>query len=150
MIPPEMRIAYERSPLSFVYYQNVDGKAVPVLASEGFCRNAGVERSRAMKWLEAGMFERMHPDDVGVVSKVSDDFLNQRGPYDIMFRCRLDDQYQLIHGFGRWQAMPDGTEYAVIGYVNITQTKEGMLIPCLRLVRAFEVFALGTAIYKPR
>ncbi|MBQ6346399.1 MAG: EAL domain-containing protein [Clostridia bacterium] len=126
MIPPEMRMAYENSPLSFVYYQNVDGKAVPVLVSEGFCRNAGVERSRAMKWLEAGMFERMHPDDVGVVSKVSDDFLNQRGPYDIMFRCWLGEQYQLIHGFGKWQAMPDGSEYAVIGYVNITQTKEGM------------------------
>ena len=126
MIPQEMRIAYESNPLSFVYYQNVDGKAVPVLASEGFCRNVGFERSHVMKWLEAGLFERMHPDDVGVVSKVSDDFLNQRGPYDIVFRCMVGDQYQLIHGLGKWQTMPDGTEYAVIGYVNITDTKEGM------------------------
>lgn len=126
MIPQEMRIAYESNPLSFVYYQNVDGKAVPVLASEGFCRNVGFERGHVMKWLEAGLFERMHPDDVGVVSKVSDDFLNQRGPYDIVFRCMVGDQYQLIHGLGKWQTMPDGTEYAVIGYVNITETKEGM------------------------
>ena len=127
MIPPEMRIAYENSPLSFVYYQNIDGRAVPVLASEGFCRNAGQKREHVIKWLEAGLFERMHPDDVGVVSKVSDDFLNQRGPYDVVFRCRLGEQYHFIHGHGKWQTMPDGTEYAVIGYVNVTQTKEGML-----------------------
>ena len=127
MIPPEMRIAYENSPLSFVYYENVNGKAVPILASGGFCKNAGFDREHVMEWLEAGLFERMHPDDVGVVSKVSDDFLNQRGPYDVVFRCRLGGQYHFIHGFGQWQTMPDGTEYAVIGYVNVTQTKEGML-----------------------
>ncbi len=126
MIPPEMRSAYEKSPLSFVYYQNVNGKAVPVLVSEGFCRSVGYERGLVLKWLEAGLFERMHPDDVGVVSKVSADFLDQKGPYDIVFRCKLGEGYQLLHGFGRWQTMPDGTEYAVIGYVNVTQTKEGM------------------------
>ena len=126
MIPPEMRSAYEKSPLSFVYYQNVDGKAVPVLVSEGFCRSAGYDRGLVLKWLEAGLFERMHPDDVGVVQRVSADFLDQKGPYDIVFRCKLGDRYQLLHGFGRWQTMPDGTEYAVIGYVNVTQTKEGM------------------------
>ena len=126
MIPEEMRRAYERSPLSFVYYENVDGRAVPVLASEGFRRNVGMDAEHVLEWLGTELFGRMHPDDVGMVSKVSADFLAHLGPYDVVFRCRLGEEYALIHGFGRWQTMPDGTEYAVIGYVNITQTKEGM------------------------
>ena len=62
---------------------------MPVLASEGFCRNTGVSRENVLKWLQTGMFERMHPDDVGMLSQISDDFLNQRGPYDTVFRCRI-------------------------------------------------------------
>ena len=136
--PAEIREAYENSPLSFVYYQNIDGKAVPVLASEGFCRNTGMPREVVLEWLEAGMFERMHPDDVGVVSQISDDFLNQLGPYDTVFRCRLDrslatasaknakkdNEYVYIHGIGKWQTMPDGTELAVIMYANLTVTQD--------------------------
>ena len=111
--PEDLKRAYESSPLSFVYYQNIDGRAVPVLASDGFCRNAGMDRGAVLDWLRIGMFERMHPDDVGVVSRISDDFLHQRGPYDVVFRCRIGDDYQLIHGLGGWQTMPGG------GYATI-------------------------------
>ena len=125
--PESIKKAYESSPLSFVYYQNIEGRAVPVLASDGFVRNTGMGRDKVLAWLEAGLFERMHPDDVGFMSRVSDDFLNQRGPYDVLFRCRIGKEYALIHGFGKWQVMPDGTELAVIGYTNVSQTKEGQL-----------------------
>lgn len=127
IFPEELRRAYESSPLSYVYYQNIDGRAVPVLASDGFCQNTGMSRDRVLTWLEAGLFERMHPDDVGFMSKVSGDFLNKRGPYDVVFRCRIGKGYISIHGFGKWQTMPDGTELAVIGYANISETKEVQL-----------------------
>ena len=131
--PPELKIAYESSPLSFVYYQNINDKAVPVLASEGFCRNTGMPRERVLDWLQGEMFERMHRDDVGIVSQVSDDFLHQRSPYDIIFRCKLDtpgkdasgkDTYAIIHGIGKWQTMPDGMQLAVITYSNLTLSQE--------------------------
>ena len=125
--PEELKSAYESSPLSFVYYQNINGRAVPVLASDGFCQNTGMSRDKVLTWLETGMFERMHPDDVGFMSKVSEDFLYKRGPYDVVFRCRIRKGYVSIHGFGKWQTMPDGTELAVIGYANISETKEGQL-----------------------
>ena len=129
--PEELREAYENSPLSFVYYQNINGKAVPILFSEGFCRNTGVPREIISEWLVNGMFERMHPDDVGVMSQISDDFLHQRGKYDTVFRCRLsrlnanngedaDNPYVYIHGLGKWQTMPDGTQLAVITYSNLS------------------------------
>ena len=72
--PEELKKAYESSPLSFVYYQNINGRAVPVLASDGFCQNTGMSRDKVLTWLKAGLFERMHPDDVGFMSQVSGDF----------------------------------------------------------------------------
>ena len=124
--PKEMREALESCKASFVYYQNIDGKGVPVLASDGFCQNTGMPREHVLEWLQRGMFERMHPDDVGLVSRVSDEMLRQEGPYDVIFRCRLSaiepGKYTLIHGIGSWQTMPDGTELIVIAYANLSGT----------------------------
>ena len=136
--PEELREAYESSPLSFVYYQNINGKAVPVLFSEGFCRNTGVPREIISEWLVNGMYERMHPDDVGIMLHISDDFLHQRGKYDTVFRCRLsrlnedngedkDDLYVYIHGVGKWQTMPDGTQLAVITYSNLSLAQKSTI-----------------------
>ena len=127
IFPEEMRKSYESSPLSFVYYQEIEGKIVPLLASEGFCRNIGIEGDNLLTWLSEGMFERMHPDDVGVMVKISQDFIHRAGPYDVVFRCRIGKDYQYIHGFGQWQSMPDGTELPVINYLNVTKTKEEMV-----------------------
>lgn len=124
--PENLKAACESSPLSFVYYQNIDGKAVPILASEGFRRNTGLPRDRLLAWLGKGLFERVHPDDVGFVTKVSDDFMYKRGPYDIVFRCRIGENYETIHGLGKWQTMPDGMELAVISYANLRDTQENM------------------------
>lgn len=124
--PKEMREALESCKASFVYYQNIDGKGVPVLASDGFCQNTGMPREHVLEWLQRGMFERMHPDDVGLVSRVSDEMLRQEGSYDVIFRCRLSaiepGKYALIHGIGSWQTMPDGTELIVIAYANLSGT----------------------------
>ena len=124
--PKEMKEALEDCGASFVYYQNIEGKGVPVLASRGFCRNTGMPREHVLDWLRRGLFERMCPDDVGIVSKVSDEFLRHEGPYDVIFRCRLSanepQEYSLIHGLGSWQTMPDGTELAVIAYANLSAT----------------------------
>lgn len=134
--PTEMRRAYEASALSFVYYENVDGQAVPVLASGGFCKSTGADQKIVLDWLATGMFERMHPDDVGLVCKVSGEFLAKTGPYDVVFRCRIGDDYQLIHGLGNWQTMPGGKELAVIGYANVTKTREALT----EIVEKYDVF----------
>ena len=137
IFPDEMRKIYESSPLSFVYYQNIDDKPVPILASSGFCKNTGMSRENVLEWLQRGLFERMHPDDVGVLSQISDNFLHQRDTYDVIFRVKLTpidstphdisgSPYVLIHGMGFWQTMPDGTELAVVTYSNLTATREAI------------------------
>ena len=126
--PKEMKEALERCEASFVYYQRIGDKAVPVLASDGFCRRTGMPREHVLEWLQRGLFERLYPDDVGIVSQVSDEFLRHEGPYDVVFRCRLSaieqGKYALIHGLGSWQTMPDGTELAVIAYANLSATMQ--------------------------
>ncbi|MBR3734392.1 MAG: hypothetical protein IKN07_00790, partial [Lachnospiraceae bacterium] len=134
--PEELKKAYESSPLSFVYYQNVDHAAVPVLVSDGFCKAVGVDRSHVLEWIKVAMFERMYPDDVGIMVRISNDFLLRHGPYDMIFRCRIDNvdqkpeaapneyEYVLTHGLGKWQTMPDGTQLAVVTYSNLTLTHE--------------------------
>ena len=131
--PQDLKQAYESSPVSFVYYQNVDGRAVPVLISNGFCRNTGTDRQTAFEWLKNGLFEHIHPDDVGVLSHLSDEFLHRRSPYNIIFRTRLgpnsggsDDNYAQIHATGSWQTMPDGTELMVITYANLSLTERSV------------------------
>ena len=57
--PEDLKRAYESSPLSFVYYQNIGGRAVPVLASDGFCRNAGMSREAVLDWLRIGRIRRV-------------------------------------------------------------------------------------------
>ena len=126
--PKEMKEALERCEASFVYYQKIEDKAVPVLASDGFCRRTGMPREHVLEWLKRGLFERLYPDDVGLVSQVSEEFLRHEGPYDMVFRCRLSalerGKYTLIHGLGSWQTMPDGTELAVIAYANLSATMQ--------------------------
>jgi len=125
--PEDLRRAYESCALSFIYYDVVDGAAVPVLASDGFCRNTGMPREQVLQWLSGGMYERMHPDDVGVTQKISREFMRREGPYDTVFRCRIKNDYHYIHGYGQWQRMPDGKELAVIGYLDVTETKDKMV-----------------------
>ena len=38
IFPEEIRKAYEAIPIPQVFYQFIDGKVVPLLVSDGFCR----------------------------------------------------------------------------------------------------------------
>ena len=88
VFPEEIRKAYEAIPVPMVIDQLIDGKVVPLLVSDGFCRLVGMDRDATMKWFAGGQFERLHPDDVGNVAHVSDDFAHRRGGYNVFFRAR--------------------------------------------------------------
>lgn len=136
--PEDLKKAYESSSASFVYYQNIGGNPVPVLVSDGFCKNIGISREIAIEWLKDGLFKRIHPDDADLVSQISDDFINHKSVYDIVFRSQMrvsdydpkiehdDEKYVQIHGIGRWQTMPDGTELAIVSYANLSETQKAI------------------------
>ena len=124
--PEEIRSAYEAQPVALVYDQLIDGKVVPILISDGFCELVGMDREHAMRWFRDGQFERLHPDDVGRVARVSVEFANKRSDYDLIFRTRHADGYHVIHTIGKWQIMPDGTELALLTYSDLTANFSAM------------------------
>jgi hypothetical protein len=125
-VPKEIRSAYEAQPVALVYDQLIDGKVVPLLISDGFCELVGMDREHAMRWFRDGQFERLHPDDVGRVARVSVEFANKRSDYDLIFRTRHADGYHVIHAIGKWQIMPDGTELALLTYSDLTANFSAM------------------------
>ena len=124
--PEEIRRAYEVQPIAIVYDQLIHGKVVPLLVSDGFCKLVGMDRAQAMKWFREGQFERLHPDDVGRVARVSVEFANKQSDYDLVFRTRHADGYHVLHAVGRWQTMSDGTELALLAYSDLTENFSAM------------------------
>ena len=125
--PADLREAYERQPVPFVYYEYVDDKVVPLLVSDGFCSQLGEPRERLMKHLESVLFERIHPDDAGRVASITNDFARRESGYNCFFRTRRGDGFHDIHAVGSWQTMPDGKELAVIIYVDVTESNEEIM-----------------------
>ena len=124
--PNEIRRAYEAQPVALVYDQLIDGKVVPLLVSDGFCELVGMNREQTMAWFRNGQFERLHPDDVGRVARVSVEFARKQSGYDLVFRTRHTDGYHVLHAVGKWQIMPDGTELALLTYSDLTANFSAM------------------------
>lgn len=122
--PEEMRKAYELLPIPLVIDQQIDGRVVPLLVSDGFCKLTGLDRDKAMNWFSDGQFERIHPDDVGKVVHVSEEFINHRSGYDVIFRSRHEDGCHYIHALGEWMTMPDGTVLAAMMYTDVSGNSE--------------------------
>lgn len=122
VFPEEIRKAYEAIPIPIVIDQLIDGKVVPLLVSDGFCRLVELNRDATMKWFTGGQFERIHPDDAGNVAHVSDDFANHRSGYNVFFRARHADGYHYIHAVGEWMTMPDGAELALLTYTDVSES----------------------------
>ena len=121
---PEIRKTYESMAVPFVYYEWTGEKVIPLLVSDGFCRQMEQTRDSLMTRLSSGLFERIHPDDAGRISRISDEFVARQGEYDVIFRSRHSDGYHMIHAVGEWQTMPDGTKLAVITYVDMSRSQD--------------------------
>ena len=74
VFPDELRRAYEALPFPLVFCQYIDGKAAPLLYTDGFCALVEMERSRANALFGKSQFERLHPDDVGRIAQISAGF----------------------------------------------------------------------------
>ncbi len=125
--PEDLRKAYESQPVPFVYYRYIDQKIVPVLLSDGFCEQMGMDREMATRRLTSGLFETMHPDDAGRIKRITEGFARKECDYDVVFRSRRGDGYHYIHAFGKWQTMPDGTELAVLTYSDVSKSRDEIM-----------------------
>ena len=122
VFPDPVRKAFEALPLPLVIEQFIDEKVVPLLVSDGFCRLVGKDRKSTMEWFFGSQYERVHPDDVGNVAHVSDEFAHHRGDYNVIFRAKHEEGYHYIHAVGEWMTAHDGTELAVLIYRDVSDS----------------------------
>ena len=116
----ENRKALERLSLAMAFFQDIDGKNIPLLVSDGFCALLGIEREQVMQEQTGSKFERIHPEDVGRISQAVRDFWNKQSDYDVIYRVReADNEYHYIHSIAFWWPMEDGPEVIVVVYLDL-------------------------------
>ena len=116
----ESRNALERMALPLAFFQNTDGKNLPLLISDGFCSLLGIQREQVMQEQMGSKFERIHPEDVGRISQAVKDFWNKQDDYDVIYRVRqADNEYHYIHSIAFWWPMEDGTELIAVIYLDL-------------------------------
>ena len=125
--PEDQRRIYESMRVPFAMYQYIDRQILPVLVSDGFCAQMGMDREKLMKQLTAGQYETMHPDDAGRILQIARGFAEHKNNYDVFFRSKHEDGYHYIHSVGYWHTMPDGTELALLTYQNLSTSGEEFL-----------------------
>ncbi|MBR3334849.1 MAG: EAL domain-containing protein [Clostridia bacterium] len=114
------RKALEQLALPLAIFQNVDGKNVPVLVTEGFCTLLGVQRDRVMKEQKSSKFDRIHPEDVGRIAQAVTEFWSKQSNYDVIYRVRqADNEYHYVHSIAFWWPMDEVTELIVVIYLDL-------------------------------
>ena len=123
--PDAMRRDYESMPVPLAYYQNVGGKPMALLVSDGLCRLMRTDRPRLIRLLNESLFDRVHPDDAGRLARITGEFARHLCGYDVIYRVKYarDEDFRYVHSVGRWQTMPDGTELAVFVYSDVSDSE---------------------------
>lgn len=124
--PEDSRKTYESMQIPFAVYQDIGGKIVPLLVSDGLCLQMGIDREKLMDRLTEGKFDTIHPDDAGRIVRATEGFAQRKFGYNVFFRSMHADGYHTIYAVGYWQTMPDGTEVAFLSYQDLTARQEDM------------------------
>ena len=121
--------AFERQALPFAFYQVTDGRFRPVLVSDGFCKLLSLSREQMLSEQEGSQFNRIHPEDVGMIARAMADFRERKNKYDVVYRARFEDgEYHYVHSVATWQPAPDGSELALVVYLDLNQWTREMQI----------------------
>jgi len=126
---PQQRSALEALPHALAFYQFVDGNIIALLASDGFCRMTGLERTELIHQMNTNMFARVHPDDRELLAKLGYESMTKESTYDVVYRTQLKDytDYRIIHAVGKHQSLEGGAHVAMVVYTDITDTPHHQL-----------------------
>lgn len=103
--PDEVRKALESMPVPLAYYQRDDENRIYVsLVSNGLCQMMNSDRERLIELLNGSLFDRVHPDDIGRLTRIVTEFGNHLCGYDVIYRGKYDPDgdYHYIHSIGRF------------------------------------------------
>ena len=129
MISDAERAALERLGIPLALCSIEDGHIHAELVSDGQCAYFGLTRPEMLNALRGGMYSYTHPEDGERLVKATEDFLfRRRESLDIVFRNRVseDAEYHLNLAVSRWQVMADGSEYAMLIYLDLSGAESGV------------------------
>lgn len=120
----EAREILEKQKIALAVYQQIDGKILTVLVSDGCCDIRQDTREHLIAALNLSMYERVAQEDAGVLAELGREFCAHKGSYDIIYRSSSEaGVMRPIHAVGFWRRMPDGTDLAFIYYTDLSRSK---------------------------
>ncbi len=97
----------------FALCRLTEGRFVPIVLSDGFCRLFGYpDRARAYDDLAADLLKNVHPDDAARVGSAAARFAEAGGTFEAVCRARKKDGYFTVRVTGEHVLLDDGVRLA--------------------------------------
>lgn len=114
----ELRLM-EESCVPFAVYQFIDKRVVTIALSEGFMQLIGArDLVEAYDLMDNDMYRDVHPDDAAEIADAAVRFATKGGDYDVVYRSKVGDDYNILHAIGKHIYKPTGERLAVVHYMN--------------------------------
>ena len=124
----EARAALEGLCQPLAVYQQVEGRIITLIVSDGFCRLLGYEsRSQVIYDMDHDMYRDAHPDDLERLKEAARRFAGGGEEYDVLYRTKagVDSDYRVIHARGKHVFPEPGVQLAYIWYMDEGRYIEG-------------------------
>ncbi len=109
----------ESSFVPFAVYQFINKHVITIALSAGFCELFGLkDRDEAYEIMDNDMYRDTHPDDVASISDAAYRFATEDVPYDVIYRSKVDEEYRIIHAYGKHVFKDNGVRLAFIWYTD--------------------------------
>ena len=111
----------EKSPIPFAVYQFINKRVVTIVLSEGFIELFGyadMDKKDVYDLMDSNMYRDAHPDDLAVLGDEAYRFATEGSAYDVMYRTKRNDEYRIIHSYGKHITKENGTRLAFIWYTD--------------------------------
>ena len=113
----------KQSVVPFAVYQFIDKRVVTVLLSKGFLELFGYDDyDNAVFMMDNDMYTDVHPDDVARIADDAVRFATGKAGYNTVYRSKKhngnDDEYEVIHSFGKHEQKENGVTLATVWYVS--------------------------------
>ncbi|WP_165443918.1 GGDEF domain-containing phosphodiesterase [Lachnoclostridium sp. Marseille-P6806] len=119
---PEFRRAYECLHIPLVICQSVDGEAVTLLVSDGYCREKKCRREEIEMENLTRVFRYVEPEDLNLVLRVGEALTAGECECDVVYRSRssCDGPCCLTHVVGRSLFPEEGVRLTVLLFINLS------------------------------
>lgn len=111
----------EHSSIPFAVYQFINKRVVTLALSEGFFEifgYTGMSKQAVYDLMDRNMYRDTHPDDLAIIGDAAYRFATEGGIYDVIYRTKKDNEYRIIHSYGKHVYKENGVRLAFVWYAD--------------------------------